>query len=126
VNRRVLFLVASVVTVVIAAGAVVSGFTSRDSGSTATPSSGTSGGGTPVAIEDFAFAPKSISVAAGGSVTWTNKDSTDHSIKSADNSFNSSDLGSGQTFTAKFTTPGTYAYVCGIHSFMTGTVVVTG
>ena len=58
--------------------------------------------------------------------TWTNRDGTAHSVKSDDGSFVSQDLDPGQTFTATFKTPGTFAYVCGIHSSMTGTVVVQG
>ncbi|MGV7852445.1 plastocyanin/azurin family copper-binding protein [Mycobacterium kansasii] len=33
-------------------------------------------------------------------------------------------MGSGATFSYAFTTPGTFTYVCGIHPFMHGTVVV--
>jgi plastocyanin len=38
----------------------------------------------------------------------------------------SQDLSQGQTFSTTFTTPGTFPYVCGIHPFMNGTVVVRG
>ena len=33
-------------------------------------------------------------------------------------------LGQGASYSATFSTPGTYAYLCGIHNSMTGTVVV--
>jgi plastocyanin len=125
VNRRLVVVAVSVITLVIGIGAVASGFTSRTS-STATASAPAAGAaGTPVAIKDFKFGPTSVTVAAGGSVTWTNQDSFAHSIKSGDGSFDSPDIATGQTFTAKFPTAGTFTYVCGIHNFMTGTVVVT-
>jgi plastocyanin len=118
--------VATVITLVIGIGAVASGFSSRTSGSATSTAGPPAGGqGTPVGISNFKFVPPTITVAAGGSVTWTNQDSFAHSIKSGDGSFDSPDIASGQTFTAKFLTAGTFTYVCGIHNFMTGTVVVT-
>jgi plastocyanin len=35
-------------------------------------------------------------------------------------------LAPGATFSFTFTNPGTYNYLCTIHTFMTGTVTVTG
>lgn len=85
---------------------------------------GTAGGGTAVAIKDFAFAPDPIVIKAGGSVTWTNGDKFAHAIQSANGKFNSPKLENAKSFTATFTTPGSYPYICGIHNSMTGTVTV--
>ena len=41
-------------------------------------------------------------------------------------SFGSQNLDQGQTFTATFAKAGTFPYICNIHPFMTGTVVVQG
>ncbi|MPV87830.1 cupredoxin domain-containing protein [Georgenia ruanii] len=76
-----------------------------------------------VQIKNFAFAPASQTVAAGQTVTWTNDDSTDHTVTADDNSFDSGRLAPGKTFTHTFATAGTYAYHCAIHPNMTGTVV---
>ncbi len=79
-----------------------------------------------VHIDDFAFGPVSLSVAKGATVTWTNDDGVDHSIVSTDLAFNSENLGHDVTFQHTFTEPGQFAYVCGIHPQMQGTVTVTG
>jgi plastocyanin len=75
-----------------------------------------------IVIENFSFNPTAITVKAGDAVTWTNQDSTVHTIKS--DSFNSAPLNQGDTFKFIFTTKGSFAYVCGIHPSMTGTIIV--
>ena len=82
------------------------------------------GGGSAVTVQRFTFSPASITVKAGSSVTWTNNDEVSHSIKSPDGAFTEQALPSGGTATVSFANPGTFAYVCGIHPFMSGTVVV--
>ena len=79
-----------------------------------------------VTIKGLAFAPGDVTVAAGTTVTWTNNDSPTHRIKSGDGSFDSKDLKTGDTFQHEFDTAGTFAYVCGIHPSMKGTITVTG
>jgi plastocyanin len=75
-----------------------------------------------VTIQNFAFDPQVVKIAAGGSVTWTNQDSTTHTVTFSDSSQN---IGHGASVTKTFATPGTYAYSCTIHPSMTGTVEVT-
>jgi plastocyanin len=71
-----------------------------------------------VVVDGFAFAPAEVRVAAGGTVTWDFVE-TNHTVV-IDGVTLSPD---GET-SITFDTPGTYPYVCGIHSSMTGTVVV--
>jgi plastocyanin len=107
---------------------------SGSSGGGASPSSpatasASSGSGTPVAgstveIKGFMFTPKTLTVPVGTTVTWKFDDSTQHTVTADDNSFTSSALGSGQTYTHTFTTAGRVNYHCSIHTFMTGTIVV--
>ena len=79
-----------------------------------------------VTIDNFAFAPAAITVKAGTTVTWTNKDEEPHSVVSADEPMRSPTLaGQNTTFSHTFARPGRYAYNCGIHPFMHGTVEVT-
>ena len=79
-----------------------------------------------VTIDNFAFAPAVITVKAGTAVTWTNKDEEPHSVVSTDEPMRSPTLaGQDNTFTHTFAKPGRYAYNCGIHPFMHGTVEVT-
>ena len=81
-------------------------------------------GASAITIQNFAFAPASLTVKAGTTVTWTNNDSPTHSVKWADGAAGSSPLTTGSSYTRTFATPRTYAYVCGIHASMHGTIVV--
>ena len=79
-----------------------------------------------VNIDNFAFGPAAITVAAGTKVTWTNRDDEPHTVTSADDPklFRSAALDTGDSFSFTFDKPGTYKYFCSIHPQMTGTVVV--
>lgn len=77
-----------------------------------------------VTIDDFAFSPAELTVPLGTTVVWTNNDNAQHSI-TGDDGLSSPGLGQGDTYEHTFTTAGTYAYACGIHRSMRGTVVVT-
>ena len=89
-----------------------------------TPTTAGGGGGAQVVMKGFAFDPASMTIKAGESVTWTNQDPADHTVVADKGEFKSSTLANGATFTFKFDQAGTYAYHCGIHPSMTGTVVV--
>src|ERR1700758_2915033 len=97
-----------------------------------TPSGPASATGSPAAvagdqvtIDNFAFAPATLTVKAGTTVTWTNRDEEPHTVAASDGSFHSPGMGTGATFTHTFSTAGTFNYVCSIHPSMHGTVVVT-
>ena len=78
-----------------------------------------------VVIDRFTFMPESIEVAAGTTVTWTNQDSAAHTVKDEGSLFPESEsLAEGDEFTFTYDTPGEYPYICGIHTYMTGTVTV--
>jgi plastocyanin len=80
-----------------------------------------------VNISGLAFSPASVSVTAGGTVTWTNNDAgIPHTVTADNGSFDSGNLTTGQSFSQTFNAAGTFAYHCTIHPQMTGTVVVTG
>jgi plastocyanin len=78
-----------------------------------------------VKIQSFLFKPHTLKITTKTKVTWTNLDSTGHNIQFADFGIKRA-LGTGQTWSHKFVTPGTYAYHCQIHPDMTGKVVVSG
>ena len=89
------------------------------------------GASTPVAtdavgIKDFAFSPATITVNAGSTVVWTNNDSIQHDITFDGGSIASNVLNHNDTFSHTFPTAGTNHYICSIHPFMHGTVIVTG
>ena len=78
-----------------------------------------------VSIDNFTFGPQSLTVKAGTTVTWTNKDDIPHGIASSNNAFTRSQaLDTDDSYSFTFTTPGTYQYFCYIHPHMVGTVVV--
>jgi plastocyanin len=78
-----------------------------------------------VAIDNFTFGPQSLTVTAGTTVTWINKDDIPHGIASSNNGFaKSKALDTDDSYSFTFTTPGTYQYFCYIHPHMTGTIVV--
>lgn len=77
-----------------------------------------------VSISGFAFAPASITINAGDRVTWTNSDAVAHTATARNGSFDTGDIGPGQSASVRFTQPGTYAYICTPHPTMTGTIRV--
>jgi len=77
-----------------------------------------------VAIDNFTFNPQNITVKAGTTVTWTNKDDIPHALAATDRSFKSKTLDTENHYAFTFTAPGTYPYFCSLHPHMTGTIVV--
>ena len=90
----------------------------NDKGSSGSP------GTNEVWIQGMAFSPSVITVAAGTTITWTNKATIDHTVTSDTGLFDSGDIGSNGTFSFKFTTAGSYPYHCAIHPSMKAKVVV--
>ena len=78
-----------------------------------------------VKIDNFKFGPRTLTVTAGTKVTWTNDDVVAHSVNFSSGNINSKTLGQHAKFSHMFSTPGTYKYICEIHPFMHGTIVVT-
>ena len=99
---------------------------------TATPLSGTPPPSSQVTVnlQASAFAPASVSVSRGGTVTWLNAAPIAHNITPN----NPSQAGTwvaqnvpaqqGFSFAHTFNTAGTFNYACTLHTGMTGTVSV--
>jgi plastocyanin len=78
-----------------------------------------------VEIKDFAFNPAEITVPAGGSVTWTNNDTTPHTATGLDrDALQSGAIAPGASFTQTFDAAGTFEYFCEFHPNMKGTITV--
>lgn len=93
-------------------------------------------------MRNMAFSPKEMRIRAGETVTWTNEDSTRHTVSAADpdqwGTPGSGDASAdwmqkGDSWSHPFMQPGTYHYYCkphasmgsgGMYSGMTGTVIV--
>ncbi len=87
--------------------------------------SGEPAGSNEVFMRAIAFDPPEITISAGESVTWTNKDVVPHTATSGNpgdddlgSLFQSSLLGLGQTFTHTFNEPGEFIYFCEVHPVM--------
>jgi len=77
------------------------------------------------------YSPATITVVPGvnGTITWTNNDSTSHTVTSVNvptgaQTFDSGNMAAGAKFSVTFTVPGTYTYTCSYHAWMMGTVIV--
>ena len=77
-----------------------------------------------VKIDNFTFEPQTLTVKAGTTITWMNRDDIPHTVVSTDLTFKSKPLDTDQSFTFTPTKPGTYPYFCSIHPKMTGTLIV--
>jgi plastocyanin len=79
---------------------------------------------TGVTISDFQFAPASVTIDVGDTVTWTNDGPTPHSATADDGSFDTSIFNAGQSRSETFDQAGTFAYFCTPHPNMRGTITV--
>lgn len=77
-----------------------------------------------IAISDFKFKPATLTVTAGQSVRFVNRDQEAHTVTATDNGFDSAGLDTGGTWTHTFTRPGRYTYYCELHPYMKGTIIV--
>ena len=79
-----------------------------------------------VKIDNFSFGPATLTVSAGTTVTWTNRDDIPHTVTSSDDPkvFKSKVLDTDEKFSFTFTKSGTYPYFCSIHPKMTAKVIV--
>jgi len=77
-----------------------------------------------VKIDNFSFGPATITVAAGSTVTWGNRDDIPHTVVSSDLAFKSKALDTDEKFSYTFSKAGTYSYYCSLHPKMIGQIVV--
>jgi plastocyanin len=89
------------------------------------PSSATAAAtGKGIVIRNFAFAPRTLTVAPGTRLQVTNADGTQHTFTADSGAFTTGVLAGGKHAVVTVTTAGTYRYHCDIHPNMTGTLVV--
>jgi plastocyanin len=79
-----------------------------------------------ITIDNFAFEPANLTIKAGTTVEWLNRDEEPHTVVGVDPAlpFKSPALDTGDKYSQRFDKPGTYKYFCSIHSHMVGTIVV--
>lgn len=76
-----------------------------------------------VRIEGMVFAPATLTVRHGDTVTWHNKDLVPHTATAAGR-FDSGTVAPGARWTRTMDIPGRHDYVCTFHPTMKATVVV--
>ncbi|HEV7664181.1 MAG TPA: cupredoxin domain-containing protein [Chloroflexota bacterium] len=74
----------------------------------------------------WTYTPAQVTTIVGTRLTWTNTGAEAHTVTSDDRTtFDSRNMAPGATFSCTPTTPGTFAYHCAYHPFMTATLTVT-
>lgn len=104
-SQVLVLLFASLVAMVIAAGATAAGRTN-------------------VSISGLKYNPQSIEIKAGDTVVWTNNDDREHTVTADDGSFESGRLKKGKSFSHTFTKVGRYPYGSDLSPRTKGVVVV--
>ena len=79
-----------------------------------------------VKVYGSSFSPKSVTITAGDTVRWVNKDNDNHQIYADNGSFVSAILKPSQSFSFTFRAAGTYTYKDELHPKIRGTIVVKG
>jgi len=88
----------------------------------------TSGSSTNQQCGKQCYSPSSVTIKSGGTVTWTNNDSSVHTVTSGtiqsgvDGIFNSDIITPGKSYTHTFTEGGSYEYFCLVHPWARGTI----
>ena len=77
-----------------------------------------------IVIEHQKYLPATLTVPAGTTVTWVNQDDDPHTVTASSGQFSSRGLDTGESFSRRFTEPGTYLYFCALHPLMTATITV--
>ncbi len=87
------------------------------------PATGVAGTAT-VSIANFAFMPAELTVATGDTVTWSNDDGAPHGLAYKDGAQGTNLLLPGAKFARTFDRAGSYDYICTVHPYMSGKVIV--
>jgi plastocyanin len=82
--------------------------------------------GKTVQIKSTAFAPKTVTIPGGDTVTWKNVDTVNHQVVANNGAFASGQIAPNRIYAKRIDTPGTYNYHDALHPTLKGTVKVTG
>jgi len=81
-------------------------------------------GSNEVFIQGMAYSPSTLTVPAGTTVIWTNKDAVNHTVTSDNAMFESGNMAKDVAYSFKFESVGTYLYHCKLHPSMTARIIV--
>ncbi|MDH3385954.1 MAG: plastocyanin/azurin family copper-binding protein [Nitrosopumilus sp.] len=75
-------------------------------------------------VDEF-YSPQRLSINSADSITWQNKDDAFHTVTSTEGKlFDSGLFGPGKSFSFQFNNAGNFDYMCIVHPWMTGSVIV--
>lgn len=77
-----------------------------------------------IVIEHHKYLPARLTVPIGTTVTWVNRDDDPHTVTASTGQFSSRGIDTGESFSRRFTAPGTFEYFCTLHPQMTATITV--
>ncbi len=80
--------------------------------------------GPQIEIAKHKFSRPTLTVPAGTTVSWLNRDEDVHTVVSTNQAFKSEGLETGDRYSYTFTKPGVYQYFCTLHPLMMGTIIV--
>ncbi|MBS1598818.1 MAG: cupredoxin domain-containing protein [Bacteroidetes bacterium] len=78
-----------------------------------------------ITMKNSVFSNANLQIKTGTNVTWTNDDTTVHTVTANDSSFDSGNIQPGGSFSHQFNSTGTFMYHDKYHNMMTGAVVVS-
>jgi plastocyanin len=117
-TRKSVWVAGWAVSVMVATVLLLVGVASKANAQQATPAA------PEVKIDNFSFAPETLTVPVGTTITWTNRDDIPHTVVSTDGVFKSKVRDTDEKFSYTFAKAGTYSYYCSLHPKMTGKIVV--
>ena len=71
-----------------------------------------------IVIEGMRYQPEGLTVAAGDTVVWVNRDLVPHTATSASGSFDSNEIAPGKSWTHTVRATGEFTYACTYHPLM--------
>ena len=77
-----------------------------------------------IQIQNFAFAPAAITIAAGDTVVFTNLDSAPHTASADGGVWDTGRLDQGGSVSITFSSPASFTYFCAFHPNMRGSITI--
>ena len=77
-----------------------------------------------VVIADMKFVPETLTVKAGDTIVWVNKDFFPHTATTRDKTFDSGDIATNKSWKYVAKKKGSFPYICTLHPTMKATLIV--
>ena len=78
-----------------------------------------------IQIQNFAFAPAALTIAAGDTVIFTNLDSAPHTASADGGAWDTGRMDQGASVQITFSSPGSFTYFCAFHPNMKGAITIS-